>query len=145
MSKQTLRCSCVVSTGRPSLSQVMLGGGMPLEIHSRLMGLWRTTARSAGPLVRIDGGTAKVQKIDFLVLHIYILQKYIIIYYYFLRNTLQKKIKSQKIKLQKGREQYLPTVGTSLWLAFREYKFHVLQLEHMKTTEILICSKRTIA
>ena len=83
---------------------------MPLEIHSRLMGLWRTTARSAGPLVRIDGGTAKVQKIDFLVLHIYILQKYIIIYYYFLRNTLQKEI-SEKNKITKRQRAIFTNSG----------------------------------
>lgn len=60
----TLSCPCVVSTGRPSLSQVMLGGGKPLEMHSRLMGLWRTTARSAGPVVRMDGGTGEMKRIE---------------------------------------------------------------------------------
>lgn len=50
-----------MSTGRPSLIQVMLGGGMPLDIHSRLMGLWRTTERSAGPVLRMDGGTGEVK------------------------------------------------------------------------------------
>lgn len=36
---------------------------MPLEMHSRLMGLWRTTERSAGPVVRMDGGTRKMKRI----------------------------------------------------------------------------------
>lgn len=58
----TLRCASVVSTGRPSLSQVMPGGGMPLEMHSRLMDLWRMTERSEGPVLRIDGGTRKKKK-----------------------------------------------------------------------------------
>lgn len=52
-----------MSTGRPSLIQVMLGGGMPLDIHSRLMGLWRTTERSAGPVLRMDGGTGEVKRV----------------------------------------------------------------------------------
>lgn len=53
----TLRWPCVASTGRPSFSQVRLGGGTPLETHSRLMGWLRTTERSAGPVVRMDGET----------------------------------------------------------------------------------------
>lgn len=53
----TFRYSCVVSTWRPSLSQVMLGAGMPLATHWRLMGRWRTTERSTWPVERMDGGT----------------------------------------------------------------------------------------
>lgn len=49
----------MVSTGRPSFSQVRLGGGTPLEMQSKLICLLRTTERSAGPLVRMDGGTRK--------------------------------------------------------------------------------------
>ncbi|TNN27256.1 hypothetical protein EYF80_062600 [Liparis tanakae] len=50
----------LVSTGRPSFSQVTLGVGKPLETHSRTTGRRRTTERSAGPLERMDGGTAAV-------------------------------------------------------------------------------------
>lgn len=43
----------------------MVGGGIPLETQSRLTGLWRITERSVGPLVRMDGGTAEVQRACF--------------------------------------------------------------------------------
>lgn len=64
-----------MSTGRPSFSQVRLGGGMPLEMHSRLMGLWRITERSAGPLVRMDGGTRKMKSADELFCSLQLIKK----------------------------------------------------------------------
>lgn len=102
--KPTLRCPCVVSTGRPPLSQVMLGGGMPLEMHSKLMGLWRTTDRSAGPVVRMDGGTGEMKRIVIL-----------------LKTLCSKFGKKDITKRQK--------VGAFLWLAFKaQITVHLSQL-----------------
>lgn len=74
---------------------------MPLEMHSRLMGLWRTTERSAGPVVRMDGGTRKMKRITF---------SHIITEIFFF---LKRKEITQR---QSG--VFTPS-GASMWLAFK--------------------------
>lgn len=94
-----------MSTGRPSFSQVRLGGGMPLEMHSRVMDLWRITERSAGLPVRMDGGTRKVKRAEELFSSLQLIKKK---------------------ELQKFREEYLPKL-LRLWGVHLKHKLHLLQ------------------
>lgn len=77
----------------------MLGGGTPLEMHSRLMRLCRTTACCVVPVVRMDGGTGKGSEDS-----------------YFLSRTAGNQ---EKRKSQKGKEKYLPAAEAFLQLACR--------------------------
>lgn len=109
----TLRWPCVASTGRPSFSQVRLGGGTPLETHSRLMGWLRTTERSAGPVVRMDGGTRKrIEKMHRSAPH------------YGFGKSLQV------------RELYLPHRWASQWLALKIIKMRLPQLQRKEKKKI---------
>lgn len=76
---------------------------MPLEMHSRLMGLWRTTERSAGPVVRMDGGTRKMKRIGAF-------KK---------TNTLQQQIYKKKKEITQSQRIVFTQSGVSLWLAFK--------------------------
>lgn len=82
---------------------------MPLEMHWRLMGLWRTTERSAGPVVRMDGGTRKMNRIE---------DRGIFLKTLYNSKFILKKEEKKKEITQSQRVVFTQR-GVSLWLAFK--------------------------
>lgn len=83
-------------------------------MHSRLMGLWRTTERSAGPVVCMDGGTRKMKRI---------------IFSHFATETLKK-----KKELTQRQREYLPKVEHPYGLHLKHKLLFYYSKVHAKNT-----------